>query len=354
MTLVRMADMAARHGHVAERVEALVVEVLRSGRYVGGPYVERAQVALAEHFGWKHAVGVNSGTDALIYALYAAGVRPGDEVIVPAVTFFASAGAVCRVGAIPVIADVRGDLPLLDPENLPISSKTRAVMAVHLFGEPCVLPTLDVPIVDDSAQTAGSDPPCKLGEIAAVSFYPTKTLGAAGDGGCVFTDDIEVMRKLKLLTHHGMPTPYFAERVDGVVGANSRLDAIQAAILTVHLSDMPRRVFNRRKTAAIYDRELPPDIRRLPRSPGHPVHQYVVQLPETVGREGVMRRLADQGVESAIYYPCSLSAQPALRDYARPTPNADAFCASCLALPVHEALTEAEVGRVVEAVGRAV
>jgi len=348
--VITMADLAARHARVARLVEPAVLEVLRSGRYVGGPVVTATMSALAEHFAWKHAVGVNSGTDALVYALQAVGVRAGDEVIVPAVTFFSSAGAICRIGAIPVIADVRADLPLLDAENLPLSPRTRAVMAVHLYGERCALPSLPVPIVDDAAQSAGADPPCRTGIIAAVSFYPTKTLGAAGDGGCVLTDDPEVARKVHLLTHHGMPTAYLAETVDGVVGANSRLDAVQAAVLGAHLTDLPARVTIRRRNAGIYDRELPASIQRLPRGLGHPVHQYVVLLPLGVARDAVVSGLRSRGVESAVYYPLSLSRQPALARFTRPTPRADAFCARCLALPVHESLSHDDLAQVIAAV----
>ncbi len=345
-----MADMAARHARVAAVLEPAVLEVLRSGRYVGGPVVDATMRAVAGHFGWRHAVGVNSGTDALIYALQAVGVRPGDEVIVPALTFFASAGAVCRVGATPVIADVRADLPLLDPEGLPLSPRTRAVMAVHLYGEHCALPAMPVPVVDDSAQTAGADPPCRTGEIAAVSFYPTKTLGAAGDGGCVLTDDPAVARKLHLLTHHGMPTAYYAETVDGVVGANSRLDAVQAAVVAAHLGDLPSRTAARRANADVYDRELPGVVERIPRGAGHPVHQYVVLFPDGADRDGIAARVRERGVESAVYYPRSLAAQPALAAFARPTPRADRFCARCLALPVHESLSESDLGQVLDAV----
>lgn len=345
-----MADLAARHARVARLVEPAVLEVLRSGRYVGGPVVAATMAAIAEHFAWKHAVGVNSGTDALMYALQAVGVRAGDEVVVPAVTFFSSAGAVCRIGAIPVIADVRADLPLLDAENLPISPRTRAVMAVHLYGELCALPSLPVPVVDDAAQAAGADPPCRTGIIAAVSFYPTKTLGAAGDGGCVLTDDPAVARKVHLLTHHGMPTAYYAEAIDGVVGANSRLDAVQAAIVGAHLTDLPARVASRRHNAGIYDRELPASVARLPRSAGHPVHQYVVLLPPGRDRESVVAGLRGRGVDSAVYYPLPLSRQPALAAFARPTPRADAFCARCLALPVHESLSDDDLAQVIAAV----
>lgn len=342
---VRMADPAARHRRVAPVVEERVLEVLRSGRYVDGPVVEEAQRRIAASFGWNYGVGVNSGTDALSYALMALGVGPGDRVVVPAVTFFASAGAVRRIGAVPLIADVREDLPLLDPSTLPIEG-VRAVMAVHLYGEACRLGPVPLPVVDDSAQCAGATPPIREGVIAGVSFYPTKTLGAAGDGGMVFCDDPEWAQRLQRLTHHGMSEPYRHEKVGPHVGANSRLDAMQAAVLLGHLEDLPVRVALRRRFAAIYDAELPSWVRRLPRWEGHPVHQYVVRVPR---RDELRVFLQSQGVETAIYYPLPLSAQPALADVPRlPTPNAEAFCAESLALPVHECLTDGEIERVLQ------
>ncbi len=345
--MIRMADLAARHRRVAGACEARVLEVLRSGRYIGGPVVEEAERRLADSFGWRHGVGVNSGTDALIYALQAVGVMPGDEVIVPAVTFFASAGAVCRIGAIPVIADVRDDLPLIDPDTLPRTPRTRAVIAVHLFGERCPRPVADLPVVDDLAQTAGAS--LRTGDIGAVSFYPTKTLGAAGDGGLVLTDDPETARAVRLLTHHGMPRPYHHERVRGHVGANCRLDAMQAAVLLAHLDDLEARVAERRAIALRYDAALPAWVRRLPRCADHALHHYVVRVPR---RDALQAHLRERGIDTAVYYPASLSTQPALAVYAPgPTPNADRFCAESLALPVHESLAPGDVDQVVDAVG---
>ena len=339
-----MADLAARHARVAGAVERGVAEVLASGRYVGGPVVAAAEVRLAAAFGWSFGVGVNSGTDALVYALQAIGIGAGDEVIVPAVTFFATAGAVARIGALPVVADVREDLPLLDSTSLPISSRTKAVIAVHLYGEACALPALPIPVVDDLAQSAGAQ--LRSGIIGAASFYPTKTLGAAGDGGLVLTDDAETAERVRRLTHHGMPAPYVHERVSGHVGANSRLDAVQAAVLLAHLDDLSARVATRRAHALQYDQALPPWVRRLPRSSGHPVHHYVVRIDE---RDALASFLRERGVETAVYYPRSLARQPAIEPQP-PTPNADRFCQECLALPVHECLTQSEIARVVETV----
>jgi dTDP-4-amino-4,6-dideoxygalactose transaminase len=344
-----MADLSARHARVAAQAEARVLEVLRSGRYVGGPVVEEAARRLAEAFGWRLGVGVNSGTDALTYALQALGIRPGDEVVVPAVTFFSTAGAVARMGAVPVIADVRADVPLLDAEHLPIGPRTRAVIAVHLYGAACVLPPLPVPVVDDAAQAVGADPPARTGVIGAASFYPTKTLGAAGDAGLVLTDEPDLARAVHLLTHHGMSTAYEAQAVSGWVGGNSRMDAVQAAVLLAHLDDLPARVASRRANADRYDAAFVglDGVRTLPRSAGHPVHQYVLRAAR---RDALRDFLAASGVESAIYYPRSLAAQAALAAFARPTPHADAFCAETLALPVHEGLSEHGVTRVIDVV----
>ncbi len=346
--MIRMADLAARHARGADRAERAVLEVLRSGRYVGGPLVAAVQSRVAAVMGWTYGASTNSGTDALVYALLALGVKHGDEVVVPAVTFFATAGAVARVGAVPVVADVREDLPLLDATRLPLTPRTRAVIAVHLYGEGCPVPDLPVPVVDDLAQVVGAAPAPRNGTIGAMSFYPTKTLGAAGDGGLVLTDDPDTQAAVLRLTHHGMPAPNEHVRVRGAVGANSRLDALQAAVILAHLDDLPARVAARQAHAAVYDAELPSFVRRLARSPGHPVHQYVVTVPR---REALRQHLAERGVESAIYYPIPLSRQEALSGIAHaPTPNADRFCAESLALPVHECLAPADVARVIDAV----
>jgi dTDP-4-amino-4,6-dideoxygalactose transaminase len=342
-----MADLGARHARVAGAVEQAVLGVLRSGRYVGGPVVAAAERQLADLFGYAHAVGVNSGTDALIYALMAMGAGPGHRVAVPALTFFATAEAVIRVGAIPVVADVRPDMPLLDPSTLPDCD---LVIAVHLFGETCTLPGVNVPILDDAAQAAGAAPAARAGAVGAASFYPTKTLGAAGDAGVVLADDPEVADRARRLGSHGMPTPYLHERVAGHIGANSRLDAIQAAVLLGHLPDLAQRVARRREIAAMYDAGLPGRVRPLPRGPGSPVHHYVVRTPD---RDALQGALAAAGIETAIYYPRTVGDQPAMAGFAAtPTPNADQFCRACLALPVHEGLTDDDVARVLHTIGR--
>ncbi len=348
-----MSDLAARHAAVADDVEARVLAVLRSGAYIGGPWVAEVEALVARWCGRAGAVGVNGGTDALILGLQALGVRPGDEVIVPALSFFATAGAVCAIGAVPVIADVLADDGCLDPDaagNL-ITPGTRAIVPVHLFGALAAHPACDVPILDDAAQAIGADPPASTGILTAISTYPTKTWGGAGDGGFVVGDDPELLSRIRLLGSHGAAGGHHHEPVAGAVGRNSRLDAIQAAVLLGHAPALADRVARRRAIAAAYDAGLPPEIRALRRSPGSPVHQYVVRAPE---RDRLRHHLAARGIETAVYYPKPLGDQPALRGRARgDTPVARALCGELLALPVHDGLADEDVARVLEACSEA-
>lgn len=346
---VRLIDLPARHDAVAEQAESRVLEVLRSGRYVGGPLVSEAETLAARLFGRRWAVGVNSGTDALTLALLAAGLEPGDEVLVPALTFFATAGAVVAAGLIPVVVDV-GEDALIDvhaAENA-IGPDTRALVPVHLFGGTARVPTSPLIVVDDLAQAAGAAPPPKAGSLGAISTYPTKTWGGAGDGGFVVGDDPAVETRVRALGNHGTAGPHLHRTVSGVVGRNSRLDPLQAAVLLSQATTLSSRVDARRRNARHLDEGLPASIRPLPRGPGHPVHQYVVRAPD---RSRVIDHLHARGIDTAVYYPRGLHRQPALAERARLTdcPIADALSEELVALPVHAALTSDELDRVVSA-----
>lgn len=349
-----MVDLAARHAGVGAEVEARVLQVLRSGRYIGGPVVAEAERAVAARLGRAHGVGVGSGTDALAMALKALGVGPGDQVIVPAVSFFATVESVLHTGAEPVLVDVREDRPLLDPDaaRAAVTSRTAAIVPVHLFGDQADAPEVGLPIVDDSAQAVGASPPPGRGVLAAVSFYPTKILGAAGDGGLVATDDPTLAAKVRLLGFHGMSEDNVHHRVAGHVGGNCRLDAVQAAVLLGHLGALEARVQRRRQIAARYDRVL--GGLALPRDPGSPVSVYVIRHAE---RDRLRAVLAEQGIGSAVYYPRAMTAQPLLggdAEQARArTPHAVSFCAQALALPCHADLSDADVERIAAAVAAA-
>lgn len=342
--MIRMADLAARHADVGPEVEAGVLAVLRSGRWVGGPVVAECERVAAEFFGRKRAVGVNSGTDALLIGLQALGVGPGDEVVVPALSFFATAEAVAALGAVPVVVDVREDA-CLDPRLVEgvYTAKTRAVVVVHLFGTLAERPNVDCAVIDDAAQAVGGTPPRVVGELTAISTYPTKTWGASGDGGFVIGDDETLVERARQLANHGMDGPAHSHPI---WGRNSRLDAVQAAVLLAHAPRVASRVDRRRAIAARYDRELPPSFKPLPRDVGSPVHQYPVRH---AARDAVRQHLTAAGVESAIYYPTPMHLQKAIAGRPGQCPCAESMVAELLALPVHEGLTDADVDAVLNA-----
>jgi dTDP-4-amino-4,6-dideoxygalactose transaminase len=350
--VVRMVALGApegRLGGLPSGTELAVIEVLHSGRWVGGPEVEACEREVAAHFGRVFGVGVNSGSDAITLALQALGVGAGDEVLVPALTFFSTAGAVVRTGARPVVVDVREDQPLLDPASAAerAGSATKAVVPVHLFGMTASDPGLGLPVVEDAAQSAGRTPPIRLGVATVTSFYPTKTLHAAGDGGLVATDDPELALAVRRLANHGqVPAhPHLHDRVAGHVGWNSRLDAIQAAVVRRMIPEIASRVLARRQTAALYDTALGPSCRLVRRDASDPMHQYVLRCER---RDELAAHLMKLGIQSAIYYPHTLSAQPALAPQPD-APHAEAWCAEVLSVPCHESLENEEVIRVAEA-----
>jgi dTDP-4-amino-4,6-dideoxygalactose transaminase len=337
-----LCDLPARHERARQDLDRRVLEVLHSGRFIGGPVVEEAERSVAELLGRRLGVGVGSGTDALTLALASLGVGPGDEVIVPAVSFFATVESVLLCGARPVIVDVREDRPLLDPDAVrrAMGPQVKAVVPVHLFGDRAALEGSPVPVVADGAQVVGADPPPTDGLLTAVSFYPTKVLGAAGDGGLVATDDPELGQRVRRLGSHGMTANHVHERVAGQIGRNSRLDAIQAAVLLAQLPGLGERLARRREIAARLDRALPGLALR--RDPGSPVSVYVIQHPR---RDELARRLAQLGIGSSVYYPAPMGTQAAAAGLARvePAPNAERFCAQALALPCHEDLSEPDL-----------
>lgn len=345
---VRIADPLARARLIGEAGERAVLEVLRGGRWIGGPQVAAAEAMAAKWMGRERALGVGSGTDALMLALQAVGVGPGDEVIVPAFTFVATAGAVAAIGATPVFADVEEDGCLSEASaRRALTRRTRAVVPVHLFGQRARLPQLDLPVIDDAAQAFGASVPYPGGQLTTLSVYPTKVWGAAGDGGFILGDDPELLDRARRLGRHGQTANAEHARVGGHAGRNSGLDAVQAAWLLAQEPLLPGWLARRRAIATTYDAALPLSVRPLPRAPESPVSQYVVRS----GRRDALRaRLEAAGIETRVYYPRPLCDEPAFADARAEVPVARALCAEVLALPCHEALTQAEIERVVAAV----
>ncbi|MEZ4461465.1 MAG: DegT/DnrJ/EryC1/StrS family aminotransferase [bacterium] len=339
---------------VQDAVEATTLRVLRSGQYILGAEVSRFEERFADFVGASHAVGTSSGTDALLMALMALGVGPGDEVVVPDFTFFSPAGCVARLGATPVFVDV-DTFYGLDPEQLQraLSPNTKAVIAVHLFGHLCAIEPIaaictaaDVALIEDCAQAVGVRDAAgrhagSWGAMACYSFFPTKNLGAAGDGGAVTTTDGDLAHQLRLLRTHGAQPKY----VHQVVGGNFRLDALQAAILAAKLPFLEGWNQARRGNAAYYDTHLPVVARTRGAST---FHQYVIDVPK---RDEFCAYLRTQGIETAIYYPMSMCDQPCFVGRAHKACQARSFAHNVVALPVHPRLTPADLVHVSEAVG---
>jgi dTDP-4-amino-4,6-dideoxygalactose transaminase len=309
---IPLVDVRAQYAPLLDELKERLAEVLDSGRFILGPHVRAFEEEAATYLGVEHAVGVANGTDAIVLALDALEIGAGDEVICPAFTFYATAEAIVRRGATPVFADVDAQTLNLDPSDVRrrITPKTKAIMPVHLFGRPAALgelADLGVPIIEDAAQAFGAQGVGRTGAASTYSFFPTKTLFALGDGGLVATDDGELAERVRLLRFHGSRDKKDFE----LVGYNSRLDELQAAVLRVFLPHLEEWNRWRREAAARYGELGLGDVCELPADePGHVYHVYVVRSPE---RDRIAKRLATAGIASAVYYEPPLHLQPALR-----------------------------------------
>jgi dTDP-4-amino-4,6-dideoxygalactose transaminase len=363
---VPLFDLSEQHRELQEAIETAVARVLASGQVILGPEVAALEEEVARFCGVGHAVGCASGTDALLLALQTLGVGPDDEVILPAFSFFATAGAVCRLGARPIFADIDATTYNLDPlqvENK-ITEKTKAILVVHLFGQCADMEPLwhvaerhNVPIVEDAAQGFGAEYQGNrtgtLGAIGCFSFYPTKILGAYGDAGMVVTNDPEWAARLACLRVHGMETRYYHK----YIGWNARLDAVQAAILRAKLPHVDRWIEARQSVARRYDSLIEehhlsqflerPVVRPQRR---HVFNQYVVRVMAGQ-REGLIRHLKTERIGTEIYYPIPLHLQECLAylgyeegDF----PASENACQSVLALPMYPELTLDQQARVIQ------
>lgn len=342
-------------------IEERIAEVIARGTFILGPEVEAFEAELAGYLGVRHVVGVANGTDAITIALRALGVRPGDEVVVPAFTFYATAEAVVAAGARPVFCDVDRGTRNVTPETVAaaLNPSTAAIVAVDLFGCPAPLPELldmGVPVVEDAAQAAGSSLHGRragsLGSAGSLSFYPSKNLGCFGDGGAVATDSEEVAQMARALRFHGSRD----KRTFEYAGYNSRLDELQAAILRVLLPHLEGWCQARRALAAAYAEA---GLGRYVGTPAVPEgaepawHLYVVEHEDA---DQIAGELALRGIQARGYYRTPLHRQPAMAPYARGArlPTTDEISARNLALPMSPAFGPEEAREAVEALGEAV
>ena len=352
---VKLLDLEAQYLPLRQEIRRAIDEVCDAQALILGPHVERFERDLAAYCGTKHAIGVSSGTDALLCTLMAYGVGPGDEVVCPSFTFFATAGSIARLGAVPVFAEIDPDTFNIDPERIEekVTPKTKAIMPVHLFGQAArterineIAKKHDVPVIEDAAQAIGArrngKRACALGSAGCLSFYPTKNLGAFGDAGAICTDDAALAEKCRKLRVHGSGHTYHHEMIGGMF----RLAAIQAAVLSVKLKYLEGWHEARRKNAALYDRLLKGSrvvTPRIDEGNWSVYNQYVVRVPD---RDAVRKRLADKGIGSGVYYPVPLHLQDCFRYLGGregDLPETERACREVLALPVYPELPEEHV-----------
>ncbi len=359
---IPILDLTAQYAALQEDIEAAALRVLRSGRYVLGPEVEALEAELGAMLGIGHVVSCASGTDALCLSLRALDIGPGDEVLVPAFTFAAPAEAVALTGARPVFVDIDPDSFLVDPESCrnAMTSRTRAVVVVHLYGRPADVSAVrdavgpDVAIVEDCAQSFGASTAGQatgtFGQVASFSFFPSKNLGGCGDGGAVATGDPGLAARLRALRNHGSSQPYHHE----TLGLNSRLDELQAAVLRVKLPHVAEWNEKRRQVAGRYTEGLQKldGIQPPAGADGHVWHQYTLLSPQ---RGALQERLAKDGIESRIYYPIPLHRQEAYAPWANGVslPAAEQVCDQCLSLPMFPELSPAQIEQICASLARA-
>ncbi|NNC39775.1 MAG: DegT/DnrJ/EryC1/StrS family aminotransferase [Acidimicrobiia bacterium] len=362
---IPMLDLQPELTLIADGVMAAWSGVLKSGQFINGPNVRAFEAEVAAFLGADHAVGVNSGTDALVIGLRSLGIGAGDEVITTPFTFFATGEAVSVIGATPVFVDIDPDTFNIDPEAIEaaVTDRTKAIIPVHLFGQPADMGAIldvarrhDLRILEDVAQAFGGKFQDRLlgtlGDIGAFSFFPSKNLGAYGDGGLITTNDDGLAETARMLRAHGGKNKYANE----LIGYNSRLDEIQAALLRVKLPLLSSFNDGRKQVARHYNERLATIAGlRVPvmRADDHVYHQYTVRILNG-GRDAVQQSLAESGIASTVYYPTPLHKLPVYTDMGGTFPNAAQAAEEVLSLPIWPQMDERTQDRVCDAVAEAV
>ncbi len=371
---IQMIDLKGQYLKIKEEVDVGIQSVIDNTAFINGPAVKSFSEHLSDYMGGSHVTTCANGTDALQIALMALGLKPGDEVIVPAFTYVASAEVIALLGLTPVMVDVDYETFNVTVENVKkgLSPKTKAIIPVHLFGQSCDMePILEFArehglyVIEDNAQAIGAEYTFSdgkkvktgaMGTIGCTSFFPTKNLGCYGDGGAIFTDDTQLADRIHMVANHGQRIKYHHE----VIGCNSRLDTIQAAILDVKLKHLDEYCVARHAAASYYTRRLKafdPEERfiitpkELPNST-HVYHQYTLKIKDGK-RDALKAYLAEKGIPSMIYYPLPLQEQNAFKPITRAAEaldNSRACAYSVLSLPIHTEMTREIQDQVIEAV----
>ena len=363
---VPMLEVDRQNGPLRVEIDAAIAEVIDSGAFVQGPACRELEQAMAEYCGTRHAIGCASGSDALLLSLMALGVGPSDEVVLPSFTFFATAGAIWRLGAKPVFADILADTMNIDPADVArkITPATKAIMPVHLFGQAADMTGLasvagQLPIIEDAAQAIGATYQGRnvgsLGATGCFSYYPTKNLGGFGDGGMITTNDEQLADRLRILRDHGQQPRY----CHSLVGVNSRLDTLQAAVLNIKLQHLGQWAEDRQCNADRYraefvrlglDREL--GLPQVAAGCDSVWNQYTIRVPDG-RRDELQQFLAARKIGSAIYYPVPLHLQECFADLGYQPgslPATEQAAAEVLSLPIYAELTMSGQDRTIQAI----
>ncbi|MFN3952658.1 MAG: DegT/DnrJ/EryC1/StrS family aminotransferase [Thermaurantimonas sp.] len=361
MKEIRMVDLATQYEHIKAEINSAIDDVLKSTAFINGPAVRQFKENLEKHLGVRHVIPCANGTDALQLAMMALDLQPGDEVITATFTYVATAEVIALLKLTPVLVDVDEDSFLIDPDKIEkaITNRTKAIVPVHLFGQCADMERiLDIAdrhglyVIEDTAQAINADyyfsdgrvmKAGTIGHIGCTSFFPSKNLGCYGDGGAVFTNDDALAEKLRMIANHGQSVQYYHD----IIGVNSRLDTIQAAILNIKLPRIDDYTRARQQAAEYYDRALAghPLLKipsKVPNST-HVFHQYTLTLDPKVDRDGLKKYLADHQIPAMIYYPVPLHQQKAYQSERYQTgdfPVAERLTKSVISLPMHTELSE--------------
>lgn len=363
-----MVDLVGQYHRLKKEIDAAIFSTIEEGRFINGPQIQAFQNNFEAYLGVRNVIPCANGTDALQIALMSLGLKPGEEVIVPSFTYVATAEVIGLLGLIPVMVDVDYSSFTISVENIEkaITDKTKAVVPVHLFGQSCDMAPImklaerhNLYIIEDNAQAVGAEyiyssqlhkKTGTIGTIGCISFFPSKNLGCYGDGGAIVTNDDELAQKIKMIANHGQRIKYHHD----LIGCNSRLDSIQAAILNVKLKYLDDFAKARILVADYYDKELSciEDI-LLPKHysySSHVYHQYTLRV-KNGRRDDLQSYLKEKGVPSMIYYPLSLDEQPAFKPISRVAEelhNAKQLCSEVLSIPIHTEMTEESLVYIVE------
>ena len=360
--MISLVDLTAQYHSIKEEIDTAVLSTLESGHFILGPQVVKFEESIAAYLGVNHAIGLASGTDALVLALRALNIGAGDEVIIPAYTFFATAGTVMSVGAKPVFVDVDPQSYQIDVSKIrpAITSKTKAIIPVHLYGHPAEMnPILEIArennlkVIEDNAQGLGAEylgrKTGSFGDISCLSFFPTKNLGAFGDAGMVVTNDPALAERMRMLRTHGWKKKYYSEEV----GYNSRLDALQAAILQAKFPHLDSWNAKRRELAHRYNEKLGPSGIVIPVEREWGKHVYHLYIVRSEKREALQAFLKQKGIASEVYYPLPPHLATPCRKFGYKEgdfPHAEKASRETFALPLYPELTLSQQDEVIAAV----